>query len=317
MRRTVNGPANQPTRREFIKFAASVTALALIKPAELLAEGPAKEVSNPLKSEKLPALLKDIKGTDAEKIKQLFELLKDKLKTVKSKYDDRPPRTVDETLAKGGDCTEFALVVLASLKHLGLEGGATIVHFKEAPENMDHMVAHASVYGNKIHIDPQAEKLGIIGDGKEYEKVSELTIEEAKGMYHRELGNHYFMKNKYDKAIEAFEQSLNFYEKDAYVHHKLGYLYQEKGKKSDDLEHKKKAYCHNKRSSELNPDNEKYKKNTAMAGFNYEVKLGEKSFNEGEYSEAKTHFENAIELGKGYVPKEHIEMIESYIKQCE
>jgi len=182
---------------------------------------------------------------------------------------------------------------------------------------MNHMVGYAGIYGNKIHVDPQADKLGVIGDGKEYDKISEMNIEEAKSMYYRELGNHYSMKNKHDKAIEAFEQSLCFYEKDAYVHHKLGYLYQEKGKKSDDLEHKKKSYCHNKRSSELLPENEKYKKNTAMSGFNYEVKLGEKSFNEGEYSEAKTHFENAVELGKGYVPKEHIKVIKGYIKQCE
>ena len=308
----------KPTRREFIKFAAAATALTLIKPTALLAEGPAKNAPmNPLKSEKLPELLKDIKGTPAEKVKQLFELLKDKLKTVKSSYDKRPPRTVDKTIAKGGDCTEFALVVLASLKHLGIDGGATMVHLKGAPEDMDHIVAYASIYGNKIHIDPQSEKLNVIGEGKSHDKLADLTMEEAKGMYYRELGNHYFMKKKNDKAIQAFEDSLNFYEKDAYVHHKLGYLYQEKGKKTDDLKHKKKAYCHNKRSSELAPEKKKYKKNAAMAGFNYKVKLGEKAFNECNYSEAKTHFEKAVELGEGFVSKEHIKIIKGYIKQCE
>ena len=277
MRHAVNKPISNPTRREFIKFAAAATALTLIKPTALLAEGPAKNASmNPLKSEKLPELLKNIKGTDAEKVKQIFELLKDKLKTVKSKYDDRPPRTVDKTIAKGGDCTEFALVVLASLKHIGIDGGATMVHLKGAPEDMDHIVAYASISGNRIYIDPQAEKLNVIGEGKGHDKLADLNMEEAKGMYYRELGNHYFVKKKYDKSIQAFEDSLKFYEKDAYVHHKLGYLYQEKGKKSDDLEHKKKAYCHNKRSSELAPEKEKYKKNTAMAGFNYKVKLGER-----------------------------------------
>ncbi len=310
--------AIKTTRREFIKFAAAATALAVIKPAALLAEGPAKDAPlNPLKSEKLSELLKDIKGTPKEKTEQLFKLLKEKLKTVKSDYDKRPPRTIDETIEKGGDCTEFALVVVASLKHLGLEGGASLVHLKGSAEDMDHIVAYACIDETKVHIDPQAEKLGVVGEGKGYDPIADLSMEEAKGMYYRELGNHYFVKKNYDKSIDAFEQSLKFYEKDAYVHHKLGFLYQEKGRKTDKLEYKEKSAYHHKRSSELAPDNEKYKKEAALAGFNYEIKLGEKDYYDGKLPEAKAHFEKALEIGKDFITKEEKAVIRQYIEACE
>ena len=83
------------------------------------------------KSSLLASKIKNLQNkTPQEKVNLLYEIFAVKnggLRISDSQKDNRPPRDIDETITKGGDCSEFVLVIAASLKYLGLNGGALIV----------------------------------------------------------------------------------------------------------------------------------------------------------------------------------------------
>ncbi len=274
-------------------------------------------------SEKLKEKLANIKGSNVDgKLSNLFDLLKignGILKTDDSKGDKRPPRNVDETLEKGGDCTELSFVVITALKELGIKGGADIVHFdSEKNENQDHMVAYALVEVNdkevKIHIDPQTSSLGKMNG--EYELVMDLTFEEAEGMYHREMGNYYDKNGKITEAIASFEKAVELNPKDAYCYHMLGMVYKDKYDQSKSLDDLVKAKDCLVKAAELSPKNKEYKKDKAFAVYTVEIELAFQAIDKNDYKTAKKHFKNALNSGVKLTDKEE-KMLKDYIKQCE
>ncbi len=274
-------------------------------------------------SEKLKEKLTNIKGSNLDgKLSNLFDLLKignGILKTDDSKGDKRPPRNVDETLEKGGDCTELSFVVITALKEIGIKGGAEIVHFdSEKNENQDHMVAYALVEVNdkevKIHIDPQTSSLGKMNG--EYELVMDLTFEEAEGMYHREMGNYYDKNGKITEAIASFEKAVELNPKDAYCYHMLGMVYKDKYDQSKSLDDLVKAKDCLVKAAELSPKNKEYKKDKAFAVYTVEIELAFQAIDKNDYKTAKKHFKNALNSGVKLTDKEE-KMLKDYIKQCE
>lgn len=272
-------------------------------------------------SSKLSEKIKEISGGTDEKLCSLFKLLKTGnglLKTDSSKGDKRSPRNVDETLEKGGDCTELSFVAITAMKELGIEGGADVVHFKGKDENEHHMVAFAYIEKNgekiKIHLDPQTDALGKMNG--EYDLVMELTFEQAEGMYHREMGNYYDKKGKLGNAIQSFEKAIEFNSKDAYCHHMLGMLYKEKYDNTKSVDDLVKARDYLVDAAELEPKNKKYQKDKGMAVYTVEIELAFQAIDKSDYKEAKQHFKNALNCGLK-LSKEDEKMLKDYIKQCD
>ncbi|MEM4359595.1 MAG: hypothetical protein QXT45_03630 [Candidatus Bilamarchaeaceae archaeon] len=320
----MSGFVQRRSRREFIKVAAAAAAVAIIRPCALLAEGPIKEIGenresvDPFCSKKLPALLKGINGSSSEKAQKLFELLRigngvlkvDSSKKSKEGEERRPPRTVDEALKNGGDCTELAFVVISAAEILGLEAGGALVHLNNAPAHIDHFVAYVVLDGKKIFIDPQAEKIGAVGSEEKYVVLHDVPSKSTRWMYYREFGNYYLTKKKYELAAKFFKKALDFYDKDAYVYHGLGTSYEY-------LEDVKNALAVHKKAYELEPQNKKYEKNARIAEFNYEMEIGVECYNSGDRKEAKKHFERAIKIGEGVVGSANIKQAKEYSAACD
>lgn len=267
-------------------------------------------------SEKLNAKLGEVKGDSVkEKLESLFNLLKvgnGFLKFTDSHNDKRAPNDVTGTLENGGDCTELGFVTVASMKQLGIDGGVAAVTLEgKDKKKEDHLVAFAymEVDGKKekFYLDPRAEKAGEIKGA--YKLLFEMTLDEAESIYHREMGNYYLLKGKNDDALKEFEKAEKIFYGDAYVHHILGILYQKKGEY-------KKAEEHNIKAAELEPGNEVYKANAAVAVYNKEFAAGVEAFNSNDYKSAKKHFENALNSGVK-LSKEEKKMLENNIKACE
>jgi len=261
-------------------------------------------------SNKLPEILKSVSGkTDMEKVESMFGILKigaGVLKVVKSGKDNRAPRTVDETIEKGGDCTEFASVMITGMKILGIKGGADIIHFEDSKEDQDHMVAYALIDGKKIYLDPQAEIGKIKG---KYKVVMELDFDKAESIPHREMGNYYKLKGKADEAVKEFEKAVELNPEDAYCHYNLAILYEKKG-------NMKKAKKHYDIAAKLDPENEKYKQHKKKGSYNEEIQAAYAAYEKGDYVSAKEHFENALNSGEKLSKKEK-KSLEENIKMCE
>jgi len=267
---------------------------------------------DPFSSEKLKEKLAGVKGsTDKEKVESLFKLLKagnGVLKLATSDMEKRPPRTIDETLEKGGDCTEFALVALASLKCLGIPGGALVVHFEKSAGTKEHMFAYAKIGDEKIVIDPQAEGAGKMMKNEKYTVKMDLAPEQAKSMYYREMGDHLSKKGKSEEAIKNFERALEINQKDAYCHHMLGILYEKKGDK-------KKAEEHHAKAAELDPGNKVYQKNTKKMDINKELQLAQEAINKEDWDACIEHYENVLNSG-AELSKKQKDAIDNNLKAC-
>ncbi len=268
------------------------TAMACDKGAQI-------QKSDLFSSEKLNEMLKSVAGSTAkEKVESLFNLLKvgnGVLKIDPSNANKRPPRTVDEALEKGGDCTEFALVALASLKELGIKSGAMLVKFEGSKDA--HMFAYALVDGKKIFIDPQAKASGKLMKDKKYKVKADLTPEQATSMYYREMGDYHSKKGKTDEAIKSFEKAVALNAKDAYSYHSLGVLYEKKG------DMKKSGECH-KKAAELEPDNELYQKNVKTVDINKELQLAEEAIGKEDWPACIKHYENVLNSGAKLTKKQ-------------
>ncbi len=253
-----------------------------------------KKILDLFSSKKLKGILKKVTGNTAkEQVESVYDILKvgnGVLKLNPSNFDKRPPRTVDETLENGGDCTEFALAVLASLKELGIKGGAMVVHFDGSKPTVDHIFAYAFVDGKKVIMDPQAKGFGKLLKNKKYKVKMDLTPEQATSMYYREMGEHLSKKGKTDEAIKNFEKAIELNPKDAYSHHMLGILYEKKG-------NKKKAEKHHTKAAELEPDKKLYQKNVKALDVDKEIKLAQKAINEEDWDGCIQHYENVLNSG--------------------
>lgn len=267
-------------------------------------------------SEKLNSKLDEVKGSsDKEKLESLFKILKAGngfLKFTDSHNDKRAPNDVGGTIKNGGDCTELGFVTVASLMELGIDGGVAAVTLEgKDKKKEDHMVAFAYIEVDgkkeKFYLDPRADKAGEV-KGK-YKLLFEMTLVEAESIYHREMGNYYLLKGKKDKALKEFEKAVKIFSGDAYVHHVLGVLYATKGEN-------KKAEEHNIKAAELEPDNDVYKANAAVAIYNRELSAGIEAYNNDDYEAAKKHFENALNSGAKLSKKEKKNLKEN-IKTCE
>ena len=264
-------------------------------------------------SKKLPKILEKVKGeSKSEKVESMFGILKvgnGKLKTVPSRGDKRPPRNPDETIAKGGDCSELGGVMVTGLKIQNIDGGVSVVHFKEEKDkNTDHVVAYADVDGKRIYLDPQAEKPGEIKG--EYTVVMDLSFKEAEGIHYREMGKYLYKKGKTNDAIKEFEKAVEKNPRDAYSYHMLGILYEKKG----DM---KKARKHYERALELDPENKTYQKNKNKTVYNTELDSAYAALEEKDYKQAKEHFENALEAGKDFLDEKAKKELKENIEKCE
>ena len=301
-------------RREFLLKASG----ALLLGPKLALEGPmlAKK-SRPVYNHKtdpfkLNARLKELatsfsSGPAMNKVNGLFETLhKGGALGIKiTKGAGRPPRTAAETLDKGGDCTELATLVVALLKELKVPGGAMVVHFENAPAKVDHMVPYAHIGDKKVIVDLQASKLGATQQGQ-YKTLMTLTYDEAAAMYHREWGDYLRNRKKMKEAIIAYTMALSIYERDAYVHQNLAFLYEHFG----DMQ---TAAKHLKRAAELDPKG--YRKQKKRANYNQELQRGDQALKEGRWRDCAEHFENALEAGESLKPQEK-KIIQSYIDHC-
>jgi len=227
-------------------------------------------------------------GSDMAKVNRLFaELHKGAPNGVTVEdMTNKPPRTAAEALSRGGDCTDLANIVIPMLKEMGVPGGVLLVHFKNAPKGVDHLVPYLEIGGKKTIIDLQTTKLGKTAQGP-YSIILDLTYNEASSTYYREWGDYHKGQGKKQDAIAAYEKSLEIYEENAYVHQNLGELYEDTGQKD-------KAIKHWARAAELDPS---YKKHGLRAYFNEQIRLGSEAFNEGRYADCAKHFQNALNTG--------------------
>ncbi|MEW6035977.1 MAG: tetratricopeptide repeat protein [Candidatus Micrarchaeota archaeon] len=199
----------------------------------------------------------------------------------------RAPRTASEALSQGGDCTDLANIVIALFREKGIAGGAMLVHFESAPANVDHMVPYVELDGRRTIVDLQAGTLGQTAQGR-YTTIMTMTLSQAPGMYHREMGDYYRDAGRSQDAIAAYRRALELNEGDAYVHQNIGVLYERAG----DME---ASARHLRRAGELNPA---YRRDSRRGSYNEELQAGQRAYQEGRYADCARHFQNALDSGE-------------------
>jgi hypothetical protein len=232
------------------------------------------------------------------------------LKVVAS--DGRPPNTAAETIGKGGDCTEFAFVVLAVInamneKGAGIRAAAQEVHFRSSPPGKNHMIISVSTGNGKgIIVDLQAPEIGKTKNGG-YDVILTLSPELAGAIYHQEYGDYLRDAGQLKLAIVAYEKSLEIYEGNSYAHQNLGILYEKAG-------NMKAAKENFNRANALAPGG--YTKDAARGNYNAELQAGENAYNSGDWAACREHFTRALELGKRLKHGDSAIIID-YIKDCD
>ncbi len=216
----------------------------------------------------------------------------------------KPPRTASEALARGGDCTDLANVVISLFKQHNIPGGVMLVHFNNAPASVDHLVPYALIGGRKVIVDLQTNALGKTADGP-YKMLMDITYDQSAGMYHREMGDHFKRKGDSRTAFSAYKRSLELNDKDPYVHQNAAILYGKSGDHATALKHMKKA-------ASLDPA---YKRYVPGAAFNAGLQEGQKAYGEGRYADCANHFQSALDSGHP-MPAAHRKALESNIQVC-
>lgn len=216
----------------------------------------------------------------------------------------RPPRTAAQALVQGGDCTEFALLVVSQLRQMGIPGGAMVVHFESAPALEDHMIPYAQLGERRVVIDLQAGRLGMTQRGR-YGTLLTLAYGQAAEMYHREWGDYLNASGRRSDAIRAYSRALQVHEADAYVHQHLSVLYQRAG----DTE---AAARHGRRAGELD---QRYRSHSTRGTYNQEVERGTRAHEERRWSDCAQHFRNALSSGERISADER-RMLEHNIGLC-
>jgi tetratricopeptide (TPR) repeat protein len=258
-------------------------------------------------NDRLAGIARGLTGSPEKKVEQFFKKHKKGASGWKGyvKGAGRPPRTAAETLADGGDCTDFSTLSIAVLRSAGIQLRAMVVHFDNAPANEDHMVPYVMSGENRTIIDLQAKNLGETAQGG-YTVLMDLSSDQAAEMYHRKWGDYSRDTKKPKDALRAYKRALEIYEKDAYVHQNLGVLYEKAG----DME---AAARHFRRAAQLNPS--RYAKDTRRGSYNEELQKGEKAYNEKRWADCARHFQNALDSGEKIKDAER-KVIEQYRNRC-
>jgi hypothetical protein len=217
----------------------------------------------------------------------------------------RPPRTAQEALSQGGDCTDVANIVIALLREMGVPGGALMVHFNSAPADTFHMVPYAQLGDRRVIIDLQSDRLGQTAQGR-YTTVLTFTFDQAASMYHSEWGGYLLRNGRNQDAIGAYERAVEIFDGDAHVHHNLGVLYEAAG-------NMQLASRHYTRAAQLNPT--RYGRQQTRGDYNLELQRGETAYREGRWSECAQHFQNALDSGESLTADER-QVIEQYRDAC-
>jgi len=246
-------------------------------------------------------------ATARQKVDKLFETLRSGAENGVRVVDasGRPPRTAIETYEQGGDCSELANLAIALLKQLNIPGGAYVVHFNSAPADVYHMVPYVQIGNDKIVMDLQADSLGATATGA-YTTLLTLTFSEAAYIYHAEWGDYLMGTGDKDGAIKAYEAAVAICDRDAFVHHNLAVLYEEKG----DME---KAGRHSRRAAELAPD--RYGQYQARGTYNEELQAGGEAAEAGRWADCVRHLQNALDSGERLSAEER-HTIEQYRDTC-
>jgi tetratricopeptide (TPR) repeat protein len=216
----------------------------------------------------------------------------------------RPPRTASEALSQGGDCTDLANIVIALFRQAGIPGGALVLHFDNAPANVDHMVAYAEIDGRRIIVDLQTSTLGQTAQGR-YTELLRLTYDQAAFMYHREQGEYYANRGQRDQAIASYRRAIEIFDGDGYVHQNLGILLEQAG----DMQGASGRF---RRAAELDP---RYTGDRTRGTYNQELQAGESAFRARRWREAEGHFLNALTSGETITDQER-RTIERNIAAC-
>ncbi len=218
----------------------------------------------------------------------------------------RAPRTASETIVQGGDCTDLAGVVIPILHNRSIPGGALIVHFNGDSQDLFHMIPYATVGGSDMIIDLQSTTLGNTASGA-YTVVHRLTYEQARYMYHAEMGDYQMQQGNRSEAIRSYRRAIAIYNNDAYVHHNLGTLLEQDGNVTE-------ARTHLARAAQLNPT--RYQAAQARGSYNDELRAAQEAYDQQRWADCARHFRNALASGETISTDER-STIEANIGVCE
>lgn len=300
----------------------------LVEMAAVSADQGARQ-QNEVKSKKIPALLKEHKGkNEAEKAKGIYETFAVKyggLKLSDSSYNKRPPRQIDETIEKGGDCSEFAMVLAEASTYLNLDGGAYIIHMENAGEDEKHVVVYVNVKNEKndekkIIIDPQADSINKVLDGSRYEILADLSFAELGYLYYREYGDYHYNKTQYEKAARDYGRALKLYDADPYIYHGLSISLQRNGRLKEARKYSEKLL--ELSFSRLYPKSQAKKKKYASTAYRIIVESvveeGTKKCVAGKSSEGREMLEKALGIGleRKIIDKNEESVIRNNMEVC-
>lgn len=202
--------------------------------------------------------------------------------------EGRPPRTAAETLDRGGDCTEFASVVLAVINAMNARGAgitaeAQIVHFAGSPAGKQHMIVAADIDGKKVVVDLQSTKLGTTKRGN-YAVVRTLASEEAAAMYHQEWADYFSDRKTYQDAVAAYKRSLAIYATNPDANKGAAANYDRMGSQDS-------ALAYYRHATALDPQ---YGRDTLRVKYYMAYSDAEKKAEAGKWREAAAIFRNAL-----------------------
>ncbi len=217
----------------------------------------------------------------------------------------RPPRTAAEALAQGGDCTDLANIVIALCRELRIPGGAYILHFNNAPADVDHMVPYVQIGGRRIIVDLQTSRLGDTAQG-EYTEVHRLTFDQAAFMFHREQGDYYRDRGQGTEALAAYRRAAEIYNNDGYTHQNIGILLERSG----DMRGAAQAF---RRAAELDP---RFRGDRTRGTYNHELQAAQEAFGRQDWQGCVTHFRNALASGEALSPADR-QTLERNAAACE
>jgi tetratricopeptide (TPR) repeat protein len=320
--RTVNNqipdsPSKTRDSRHETPKAAAITTFALVFGAKLLLaepafaeEGhpiatpsgqiaqPAQAVTDPFALDaRLSGISASLTGNPEQIVRALFDRLHRGAPEGVRVMDmaGRAPRTAEDAIAQGGDCTELASIVIAVLRAHGVPGGALVVHFNGRPDSEEHMIPYAMVNGRRIIVDLQAATLGQVVLGGYTIRLT-LTLDQAAEMYHREMGDYYRDSGQAAQARAAYERALAIFEGDAYVHRSLGVLYEQ-------ARNMQLASRHLARAAELDPA--RYGSRERRRGsYNEELQAAEQAATAGRWAECAEHLQAALDSGEPISPED-------------
>ncbi|MFH0884412.1 MAG: tetratricopeptide repeat protein [Candidatus Micrarchaeota archaeon] len=199
----------------------------------------------------------------------------------------RAPRTAAEALASGGDCTDLANIVIALFRELRIPGGAYVLHFNSAPENVDHMVPYVQIGRRRIIVDLQTSRLGDTAQG-EYTELHRLSLDQASFMYHREQGDYYRDRGQSAEALAAYRRAAELFNRDGYTYQNIGILLERRG----DMRGAAQVF---RRAAELDS---RYRSDRTRGTYNHELQAAQEAFGRQDWQGCVTHFRNALASGE-------------------